>query len=214
MFKKLLLAFALTLSITNVNAKVIEQTQTAANLNLKYPLVYVDNPIAQKSINTDIAVHVDKMRDLYYNKKMYKVNQWYKVTYEDDNVLSIVITSDWYNGRGVHGYHIKQGLVYDKNTGTRIPAYNYVKFKNDAQLKDLVGSGIVHVYNESGEKRVYPRDMFGLKNIKVKNDNYALTGDGSLVMLYQPYELSMYANGVNMLLLEPNNIEYINRWNS
>lgn len=43
--------------------------QTDVNMNLTYPLVYLYNEAAQTKVNTEIAIYVDKMRDLYYKEK-------------------------------------------------------------------------------------------------------------------------------------------------
>ena len=39
-------------------AKVVTGSQSDANLDLKYPLVYTDSAYAQQAINTDIANYV------------------------------------------------------------------------------------------------------------------------------------------------------------
>ena len=64
-------------------AKVVTGSQSDANLDLKYPLVYTDSAYAQQAINTDIANYVLEAKDMYYNQHIYKVAQNYKVTYED-----------------------------------------------------------------------------------------------------------------------------------
>lgn len=210
---KRLMLIILTLLIIPFTAlaTVIDGIQNDTNLKLKYPLVYLDNAVAQESINTDIANYVVRAKSLYYDKKMYTVDMGYEIFYEDQNVLSIVINQGWYNGQGAHGYHVSYGLVYDKNTGNRIPLYHYVKISSGNQLRDLIPGGIVKVFNENG-KRLYPNQLYGMKNMEA-SDNYALLGDGIIVLFYQPYVLSAYANGVNSVTLNNKAIEYLNRLN-
>ena len=69
-------------------AKVVTGSQSDANLDLKYPLVYTDHAYAQQAINTDIANYVLEAKDMYYNQHIYKVAQNYKVTYEDSQLIN------------------------------------------------------------------------------------------------------------------------------
>lgn len=213
MKKLLAIAFALC-CFTTTQGQVIEKTQTDTNLKLSYPLIYVENQKAQETMNQLIATYVGRMQNMYYNEKMYQVVMSYKVTYEDEQLLSLVIEQGWYNGQAAHGYYTHQGLVFNKETGERIPAYNYVKLKSNQQLKDFVGSSLLPVYRQDMKEQLYPQQLFGLSDIEVHNDNYVLLGNGTIGMLYQPYELSAYAYGVTTVLFTPEKIEYINRLNS
>ncbi|MDY3974567.1 hypothetical protein [uncultured Veillonella sp.] len=189
---------------------VVGMAQEDGNLKLQYPLVYVADEKAQQKINTEIADYVVKMRDLYYNQKMHQVVLDYKVSYEDADLLSIIINSGWYNGQSAHGYHQSQGLVFNKHTGEHIPATYYVHLKSDEQLKNLVMSETVKVYSQ-GMELMPVKSLFGLKDIEVRNDNYILLGHGNIAMLYQPYELTAYAYGVTRVVLTKEIIEEINR---
>ena len=82
-WKKLgMIALLSTLAVP-AYAKVVTGSQTDMNMDLKYPLVYTENAIAQTAINTDIAAYVGEAKDAYYNRHVYQVSQSYKVTYED-----------------------------------------------------------------------------------------------------------------------------------
>ena len=85
----LLLLFTLLLSTLSF-ASVIENSQSDVNLKLKYPLVYINNPVAQEKINQDIANRVLYAKDLYYNKKNFEVRTFYDITFEDERYLSII----------------------------------------------------------------------------------------------------------------------------
>ena len=57
-WKKLgMIALLSTLAVP-AYAKVVTGSQTDMNMDLKYPLVYTENAIAQTAINTDIAAYV------------------------------------------------------------------------------------------------------------------------------------------------------------
>lgn len=218
MWKKLLLTTGLLACVTCPGfiseAYTVPMQQTDTNLKLTYPLVYLESQTAQNKINTTIATYVDKMRDLYYNQKMYMVNQSFETTYEDDDLLSLIITSGWYNGQSAHGYYTSQGLVFNKHTGELIPATNYVHVKDSEQLYKLVYEGMLYLYGQNGQRRISPTMMFAEKTIDVHNDNYILLGGGNIAMLYQPYDLASFADGVTRIVFTPDKIEYINRLNS
>ncbi|SUP44378.1 DUF3298 and DUF4163 domain-containing protein [Veillonella criceti] len=214
MKKLLALVFAFCCFTASSQGQIIEKTQTDINLKLRYPLIYVENQTAQEAMNQLIASYVGRMQTMYYKEKMYQVVMNYDITYEDENVLSLSIEQGWYNGQAAHGYYTHQGLVFNKHTGERIPAYNYVKLANNQQLKELVSSGMLSVYSQDMKNRLYPQQLFGLPDVEVHNDNYVLLGNGAIGMLYQPYELSAYAYGVTTILFPLEKIEYINRLNS
>lgn len=200
-------------STKGMASAVVGMKQEDGNLKLSYPLVYVPNEAAQLRMNTAIADYVVKMRDLYYNQNMYQVVMAYKVTYEDDNLLSLTISSGWYNGQSAHGYNQTQGLVFNKHTGERIPATYYVHIKDNEQLKQLIASGTVNVYSQD-MKFMPVKSLFGLDDVEVRNDNYILLGNGNIAMLYQPYELTAYAYGVTRAVLTKDIIEQLNKENA
>lgn len=218
MWKKVLLSAGILACFTcpqfMSDAYTVSMQQTDTNLKLTYPLVYVSSDTAQSKINTQIAYYVEKMRDLYYKDKMYQVYQSYETTYEDDNYLSLIITSGWYNGQSAHGYYTSQGLVFNKNTGDLIPASNYIHIKDDRQLYKLVMEGMLPVFSSRDHQLQYTEFMIPDKKIAIRYDNYVLLGEGKIAMLYQPYEISYYANGVTRIVFTPEKIEYINRLNS
>lgn len=218
MWKRILISSGLLACLScpqfTSDAYTVLMHQTDVNMNLTYPLVYLYNEAAQTKVNTEIAIYVDKMRDLYYKEKMYTVNLNYETTYEDDDYISLIITSGWYNGQSAHGYYTSQGLVFDKHTGNLIPATNYVHLKDDEQLYKLVMEGMLPVFS-SREHQLQCNEFQILdKKIPIRNNNYVLLGEGKIAMLYQPYEISYYANGVTRIVFTSEKIEYINRLNS
>ena len=66
--KKLCLgALVGAMALAPVSAKVVTGSQEDTNMKLKYPLVYTDNLLSQRAINTDIASYVGQARKMYYN---------------------------------------------------------------------------------------------------------------------------------------------------
>ena len=127
-FKKLCMTSMLGVMLAvPTYATVVTGSQSDVNMELKYPLVYTNNMFAQKAINTDIANYVLYAKSVYYDQHAYQVKQNYKVTYEDAQVVSILLTTYHYHVGSAHGMYNTKGLVYNKITGQRIPLYNYVK---------------------------------------------------------------------------------------
>ena len=176
-------------------AKVVTGSQSDANLDLKYPLVYTDSAYAQQAINTDIANYVLKAKDMYYNQHVYQVSQNYNVTYEDNQVVSILLTTRYYNAGAVHGMYTTKGLV---------------KIANAEQLDRGLRSYVLDYYTGSHTKSRIPQGW----RVKYVTDDYCLRGKGNIDLVYQPYELGPYSNGTTYIGFTPKSIEYFNRMNS
>ena len=208
--KKLCLgALVGAMALAPVSAKVVTGTQEDTNMKLKYPLVYTDNLLSQRAINTDIASYVGQARKMYYNDHIYQVNQSYDVTYEDKNLVSLMLTTSYYHAGAAHGMYHVQGLVYNKMTGQRIPLYNYVKIASAKQLDQGVRSGILGFYNGAHKKDSIHEGWA----VNYASDNYILRGHGVVELIYQPYELGPYAMGKTFIQFTPKAIEYFNRMN-
>ena len=190
--KKLCLgALVGAMALAPVSAKVVTGTQEDTNMKLKYPLVYTDNLLSQRVINTDIASYVGQARKMYYNDHIYQVNQSYDHAW------------------AAHGMYDVQGLVYNKMTGQRIPLYNYVKIASAKQLDQGVRSGILGFYNGAHKKDSIHEGWA----VNYASDNYILRGHGVVELIYQPYELGPYAMGKTFIQFTPKAVEYFNRMN-
>lgn len=200
----LLLIGCLVLLPLSIQGKVVTGTQVNMNLSLSYPLVYTDNETAQYNINTDIAKYVEAAKATYYHGGAYSVRTKYIVTYEDDHVISIIIKrSDDF--RGAHTVDRYNALVYDKITGNKIPLSNFIQIDSATQLNEFLQTRKFPVLNYKYE-RIY--NFYMPKRI---SSDYYLMGDGIIGLLYQPYELSSYANGMTTIVFTPETIDYMNR---
>lgn len=190
-------------------AQVVTGSQEDANLKLNYPLVYTKNQAAQNTINEDIATYVLAAKADYYNKHIYKVSQTYKVTYEDDQVVSILLTTSHYHKGAAHSLYSTRGLVYNKVTGQRIPLYNYIKIASAEQLEQGLRTGQLGFYSGNHQ----PARLLPSWSVKYASDNYCLRGKGYIELVYQPYELGPFAYGNTFVEFSPSAIEYFNRIN-
>lgn len=209
-FKKLYMTSMLGVMIAvPTYATVVTGSQSDVNMELKYPLVYTTNMFAQKAINTDIANYVLYAKSVYYDQHAYQVKQNYKVTYEDAQVVSILLTTYQYHAGAAHGMYNTKGLVYNKITGQKIPLYNYVKVGSAQQLEKGIYTGVLHLYTSDHKRTNIPRGW----NIEYVSDNYYLKGKGAIGLVYQPYELGPYSYGNTFVEFSPKAIEYFNRMN-
>ena len=187
-----------TLAILPAYAEVVTGSQTDMNMDLKYPLVYTENAAAQTAINTDISAYVGEAKNAYYRDHVYPVSQSYKVTYEDKDVVSLLLTTYYYRAGAAHGSYRTQGMVYDKRTGQRIPLYNYVR------------DGVLAFYTSARKRTYLPQGW----HVDYASDNYFLSGKGYINLVYQPYELGPFSYGNTFIEFSPKAIEYFNRMNS
>lgn len=184
----------------------VQEEQT--NWKIERPVVSLDNSYVQNLINTDIQRYYDKMREDFEKGTFYTCRGRYSVSYEDDNLLSMVlILYEYpYGGNGAHSRAV--GLIYDKNTGERIPLSNYVR----ATAADLSFYYRSHTYSWS-KKQTLPAEAVDSSRISEVPDNYFLPGDGSVCILFRPYSLAAGCFGITYIKIEPEYIEYLNRKN-
>lgn len=184
--------------------------QSDVNMNLKYPLVYLDNKEAQDTINSDIANYVDNLKDRYYSGNVYQAKMSYNVMYENNQYLSITIISYWYWAGAAHGMYTKYGLVYDKNTGARVPVSNFVSIATPEQIDNGIRGYVLDLLSENGN-RLYLGSYARVKRI---SSDYYLGGNGTIYLIYQPYELSSFSNGATSVKFTLQAIDYFNRRNN
>lgn len=178
--------------------------QNYTNLKLKYPIVYLNNQDIQNKINTDIATFVYDFKGRYDNGNFYKGDMNYQVKLEDDNYISLTITTYWSNRGSAHGIYKTIGLVYDKHTGNKIPVSYFVPIKSAEQLEYTgIRGNVLQLYNESMRKI-----SLGNFNINRVSEDYFLGGNGTVYLIYQPYELASFRDGNTYIKFTPEAINY------
>lgn len=155
------------------------------NLSLEYPLVYTEQDSVQKRINTQIADKVYYLKDKYDSGRFYKAKMSYRVTYEDDKVISIVLKNVVTDSRFLGGNHATyswdEGLVFNKESGEQIPRSFYIPIKSAMQLQRNLEGYILKEYDYSGKQVYYYNRSFPVKTI---SDNYYLGGNGFIYLIY------------------------------
>ena len=208
MKKKLFLIMVVGISVCmniTIFAAVHGVHEEKTNWKLDYPVVTIEsNPNVQNLINEDLGRYIANLKADFAQGRFYNGGGHYKVHYEGSDILSISLYLTRYP-YGANGEHTRAvSIVYDKHTGKRIPLYNYVH----VTPKDLDYYKNGHTYTQSGEKLEYKHLWH--ESIKCVPENYFLPGDGSVCLVFKPYELS---SGITYIKLDPRYIDYLNRKN-
>lgn len=194
------------------NATVQSGFDSAVNYTMKYPLIYTNNEFVQEKINSDIYQYIYKFKYDYQKGGFIRGKFDYKLKYEDDDYVSVIIWEDRWTG-GAHGQLRYVGLNYSKHTGEKIPLSYFVNLSSEDTRK-------IHsmaVYNERGnivpEERMFGKPIFDRYHQPLSN-NYYMLGNGEIALIYQPYQMASFVNGMTYIKLTANWIDYFNRKNS
>lgn len=181
-----------------------------------YPVVTIEgNENAADKINADIQAIVDSFyadtssypewaKDEY--EECYNTNFSYythrdeilfTVTRADSNVISFLITYEWYGG-GTHGFYSSTGLNYDARTGELI---NFADLSENADAfhQDTLAFHQSLAASNSYKSIMWPDDVpwkedYDLEEILYQDGRWYLSTSG-LVFFSHPYELSGFAAG-------------------
>lgn len=213
--RRVLFPFILSCLTSTViaNAYVESGTISENQLKIEYPLVYTDNTSSQNTINSDIANIVYEMKQNYDNGQYYSANMRYEVTYEDSDVISILLHNYAVKSPGAaHGSVWYTGLVYNKHTGNRISLENYVNIQSADQIQYGLLDNILYSYNANGQRNFFYQQTGW--SVKYISQNYILSGYGRVDLIYQPYSIGPFAFGPYRVIFTPKAIDYFNRLNS
>lgn len=184
--------------------------QKYINLDLVYPLMYIPDKIIQEKINKDVSKYVYGLKDKYDKGFFYSGKMDYEKIYEDSFCISIVLKEQIWNIGAAHPQYSFIGLVYDKLSGERVSVQEYIPSVQCHQLELLLNNGIAKLVNERGVN-VNLRNRNLIK--RVSND-FIVIDINTIALIYQPYELAPFSDGVTYLILNDKAMDYINRTNS
>lgn len=207
-----LLLYCILVPLSLVSASVYEETDSAINYTMSYPMVYLDhNQEAQDRINSDIYNYIGAFRTDYYDGKFMNGSFKYEVKYEDDDVLSLIIIDYRYYG-GAHGLEKGIGLNYSKKTGQRLPLPYFVRLR-PGDISKVFSLPIYNRRNQHIPYRITKDFTPYTKDHKGITDNFYLMGNGAIALIYQPYELAPYASGITHIVISAKYVDYFNRRN-
>ncbi len=198
-----------TVNITKEGLNNIEVTTTTlkptktnnyTETNIKYPVVSgLDNAEAEAAINKAFAAHAQTYLEKVQKQAKefgappkdsvitYEIDSGYKITYNRNGVLSILVTDYEYLG-GAHGSSIQTGMTFSLKDGKQIQLGDLLK-SNSNYRKD-----IDKIINAQMKKNgdLYFKDSF--KGIAA-NQGYYLT-DSGITLFFQQYDIAPYAAGM------------------
>jgi len=119
------------------------------------------------------------------------------ISYEDESFITIALDSYLFTG-GAHGYSSKRFLNFDKKKGIELE--NSELFKNAQDFREFAEEMFRQKEEIPQDKSInYTGFMFEQDSFYLP-ENIGFTEDG-LKLLYNPYEVASYADGVIELLL-------------
>lgn len=158
------------------------------NLEVYYPLVTgLSNRFIEIKVNNIIST---KVNDLIF-KQGYNPNAdmemkgSYEIKTNERNILSLTLINDIYTG-GAHSYTVIEALTFDMNTGELVAFEDLFK-KGSPYIKELS-----EIVSEQIKERGIPL-LGGFERIEPNQSYYV--ADKSLVLFYELYEMSPYAQG-------------------
>ena len=195
--KKILLPLLLSLAIS-ASAAAAQHTVTEKgdNFYFQYPVFTDLNPLAEMRMNRDIKKLVNISRKDLKTPDIATASTGYSVHYEDEKYISLLFVNHYYYDRAAHGMYYTHGIVYDKTTGKRVPYTQFVPALDAMQLKQDIIDKKYSVYVDADSLTQTSDAPFitYMDNFKVSED-FIIGKDGSVYLIYQPYDLDCYAAG-------------------
>lgn len=208
-----------------VNAQKYEEIVTSneekyedqyISIDLKIPVVNYENKVVEKSINDVLSNKILKMKeDLvkesknYYEKfkdpkefPKFEIKSLYKVTYRNENILSIIEEVYSYNG-GAHGIMEKFAYNFDLNTG------KYGELKDFFDEREDYRKVILDEVREQIKKEpeIYFDNVLANLNGIAFDHRFYLTDDG-IVVYYDVYDIAPYSSGIREFKIPYSKFKY------
>lgn len=193
-----------TIAPVTITTQEIKQDKTNIAIDLKIPVISgMKNQTIQSEINWQLvedaknfASQIEKQADeeIPQMKKSglvvdrYAARTSYKVTYNQNGLLSIPIMFMQYTG-GAHGLEVKRAYNFDLTNGKNLTLEDL--FKPGTDYKGIINAEIRKQIQANPGK--YFSGQNGFQGIK-DDQSYFLSGN-ALVIYFQEYEIAPYAAG-------------------
>ena len=207
---KILTLFAVVILCLSATAFAADKTTAVSevshaefylgNEKSEYPFVRTANFDASYKINRDIENYLADMRAAFDSAAKVTSKFEYKLCYEDSKTVSLTFNEYRYYDRAAHGDYKIHGVVYNKETGDKVPLENYLKI-TPQQLQELIDNNTAKVYGGDGNALLSASDINKIKYISA---DYYLTNrpDGMYIgIIYPPYELAPWSTGIINILV-------------
>ena len=194
MKKALLLTTLLLLAASVASAEVTEEMQSFNGNTLKYPVVSLPKQAVADKINKHIAKSIENLKKQHssLNGPADQISMSYKVLLENNVRLNILLYSWTYNNGAAHGQYYTEGLSYNLYTGKKATPEDYIPKITAADLDKGVRENMFALYSGDDKKPVALDDFWKVETV---SKECILEKDGSLTLIYQPYDLAPYVYG-------------------
>ncbi|MFA5527623.1 MAG: RsiV family protein [Peptostreptococcales bacterium] len=173
-------------------AKIIPQSILKSNLYVYYPMVKVQNPMAEYIINKkilDLTHKLINIHDYFQNPSTTEVWIHFEIKNNQRNILSLNLISYGYTQHAAHGMTYIESLTLDTQTGYEYSLSDLFK-KNSDYVKEL---------SDQIKLQIKERDIFLLEEFnEIRPDQDYYIADKALVIYFQLYEITPYAFGFPM----------------
>ena len=191
----LILSSCLALSAAPADARIWTATETGDYYELVYPVFECDDPDIKEAINADIYTRASRTADAA--RQNYTTSFRYELKMENAHYLSLVFFPGGYEEGAMHGMYTGVGVVYDKTTGEKVPLSHFA----DVTVEDLIrlqrAGHFLHV-----DGTPIPKDHIQGCPGHVPEDYY-ITSWGQIGVLFPPYALASFADGVTVINVAP-----------
>lgn len=203
----LYLTIPLLLCSSLAQAEISTETENYKGNILKYPVVSLKKAAVANKINKDVAQQVALLKkDLKDNKGLAdKISMSYKVLYESEQQINILLYSWSYMNGAAHGMYYASGLSYDLQTGQKALAEKLLAKATAQELDSGIRIGRYSLTN-SNQKEMQLNDFWKVESV---SKECILNPDGSLTLIYQPYDLAPYAYGNTFIHIPAAELPYL-----
>ncbi|MCR4715930.1 MAG: DUF3298 and DUF4163 domain-containing protein [Lachnospiraceae bacterium] len=158
------------------SSDAVKKINKQMNKEYKYYIKNMPKGKYAKAVAKDITANAE-----------YQATYDTKVSYNDNGVVSFVISFGWYQGgvtdSGAYGY------TFDLNTGKALKLKDVCKGTNKSLTKKIKSS-LKKNYKKAG----FDKDLF--KKIKANKANFFIEKDGNVTVMFNKYEIADGASGV------------------
>lgn len=203
MNKKLMtgLVLGMTMLASNCFAQVVEDTIVYKDNQIKVPCVMGGKLKVDKAMNACIDKEVVKYVKAFIDKHGKEGGTaWLttEVIRDDFQYLTLRIASSTNFKGAAHPLTYVHGIVFDKQTGKRLPLSYFVEMPAPEQMEGYVRNNIFQVLGYDNR----PLPLEGITPPKTISKEYLLDKEDNLDLIYQQYEIAPYAFGAPRIRLD------------
>ena len=197
MLKKLILSSILALSVTGAAHAAVSDAvrDDGFGLHLTYPAIHTHKGSTMNTLNKFVRFYVDDAIRVYESNIYDEVYMNYDVTYEDKQYVSVLLSTTFQKRALAHPENKEYAFILDKKTGERADLSRLVPSRKEL-VKDLKAGKLVLLSGKN--KKVLYDDSFVPEK---DSDNYFLTKDGHIAVLYGRGELAPSYMGSTYVVL-------------